>query len=81
MKFLNWGLSTFKTFSTSRHRMHKIGTETSSHVGMDPRSLHKKSGLHVTSFKHHTTSFGFNRSPMSPLNPWYNSYFPSRNNW
>lgn len=81
MRFLNWGRFTSKTFSTSHNRRHKIDTETSSHVGMDPKSLHKKSSFYVAPFKHHTTSFGFNRSPMSPLNPWYNSYFPSRNNW
>ncbi len=79
MKFLNWGLNTFKTFSTSRNRMHKIDTATSPHVGMDPKSFHKKSSLHIAPFNPHRTSFG--SSPLSPLNPWYNSYFPSRNNW
>lgn len=82
MKFPNWGHFTFKTFSTSRNRTHKIDSGKSPHVGMDPKSFHKKSSLHsVAPFKHHTTGFGFNRSPLSPLNPWYNSYFPSRNNW
>ncbi len=82
MKFLNWGHFTSKTLSTSRNQTHKINDSGKSpHVGMDPKSFHKKSSLHVAPFQPHRTSFGFNSSPMSPLNPWYNSYFPSRNNW
>ena len=77
MKFLNWGYFTSKTFSTSRNQTH--GSGKSPHVGMDPKSFHKKSNLHIAPFNPHRTSFG--SSPLSPLNPWYNSYFPSRNNW